>query len=193
MTVVENVKKPVLVLDRVKALEELTNGIAAFLQTEVLGLKQSVNGLKQSEANVVEILNAMMGVLDTSGALGSFGDGVFTKRVQAQLHNNRASKQKEMIEKAVADGMLVAVDRVTDKSLLVGKEVSNAGEVLNGGRSQVEYNQLTEEAKKAALNQGVGAVINGSDGTFEVLEIYELAPQKETTAPESNVESTVNN
>lgn len=182
MTVKES--KPVLVLDRVKALEELTNGIAAFLQTEVSGLKQAVNGLRQSEINVVEVLNAMMGVL---------GGEEFTKKVQNQLLDNRVVKQKEMLDKAVADGLLVGVERVTESSFLVGREVSKSGDVLNGGRSQVEYSQLTEDAKKSALNQGVGAVINGEDGTFEVLEIYELAPQKNEPAPESNVESAVNN
>lgn len=177
--------KPVLVLDRVRALEEMTKGMAMFLQNEIPGLKHMVGALKQSEANLVEVLNAMMGVL---------GGEEFTKKVQDQLHSNRVNRQKELVSKAVSDGLLVQVAKVSENSLLIGKEMSKDGTVLNGGRSQLEYSQLTDEAKVSALNQEVGHTINGEDGMFEIQEIYELSPQKTTPpAPESNTEPTVNN
>lgn len=192
----EQQPKQTLILPRLKALEELTNGMAGFLQTEVLNLKQLVGGLKQFEANIVEIINAMMGVLSGAGALG-FWDGDFTSKVQNQVMLNRNTRQKEMLEKAVSDGLLVSVPVVTENSLLVGKEMLNDGTILNAGRTQVEYSQLTEKAKAIALNSGVGALIQSDDGTFEILEIYELGKKASSEevlapAPESNVEPTVN-
>lgn len=185
--------KTVLILDRVKALEELTNGLAGFVQTEVLTLKQVVGGLKQFEANIVEIMNAMMGVLNN----GYLEKDHFAKLVQEQVAVNRNTRQKEMLEKAVKDGLLVSVPTVTENSLLVGKEMLNNGTVLNAGRTQVEYSQLTEKAKAASLNNGPGTLVQSDDGTFEILEIYELAKkdpveQVLAPAPESNVEPTVN-
>lgn len=165
----EVIKKPALITDRVKNLEELTGGLAGFVQNEVGSLKSAVS-------SVVEVLNA---VIELSG-----GDE-FSKKVQAHIEAKRkkrgeeqAARDQAAIAKAVADGALVVSERIGETSIIVGREYDKENNVLGNGRIQFRFHDLTEEARPDALGQGVGFVIEGPNGKLEVLEIYEVAPPK---------------
>jgi hypothetical protein len=163
--------KTPLVLDRVKALEELTEGLAGFVQ-------QEVGQVKQALTNLVEVLN---------GVIAAGGEGFELKvqeavnAAQAQRAAEKIEREKAMIAQLVATGVLVPADVVGEESIVVGREFSLEGQLLGSGRSQVRFSQFTEEAKEKVLGQAVGFVIEVPTGKFEVLEVYNQAPQK---APE---------
>ena len=170
------VKKPVLIMDRVKELEELTNGLAGYTQKEVEALKAGV-------AQMVEFLQALVQVTGQETA------------VQAQIKANRlkrdterAERDQKMIASLVEAGVLVATESVTEKSILVGREFNKEGELLGGGRAQVPFSQFGEDMKSKVLGQGIGFVLEAPEGRFEVVEIYEqAAPKLPQVAPAAEV------
>lgn len=172
-----NDKKKVLILDRVQALEETTNGLAGFVQSEVEQLKKAVTSL-------VEVIN---------GVIAAGGEG-FEQKVTDAVNAARAKRAAEQVEaqkaqlaKAVEDGVLVPETTVAEGTIIVGRELDAENNVLGTGYAQVRFEQFTPEAKEQVLGQGVGFVITGPQGKFEVLEVYSIAaakPAEVTTASE---------
>lgn len=160
-----------LLTDRIKSLEELSNGIAAYVQNEL----PRISGGLQS---MVEVINAII-------ALG--GEG-FEEKVAAKIKEERekrlqeeVAKQKAQLAQLVEAGTLVVSERVGENSLIVGRELNNEGVQIGSGRAQVNFSQFTDEAKALVLGQGVGFLIEVPTGKFEVQEIYDFAPPKEET------------
>lgn len=161
-------QKPPLILDRVRALEELTNGLAGFVENEVLPLKDAVK-------NLVKVIN---------GIIVASGDG-FELKVQEAIKAAEALRAQEQIErekmmvlKLVEAGVLEATERVENDSVIVGREFDVSGNLLGVGRAQVRFDQFTEDAKAKVLGQGVGFLIEVASGKFEVLEIYKPSAPK---------------
>lgn len=167
-----NEKKPRLINDRLNSLEELTAGIAGFVQNEI-------GALKTASTNIVEVINA---IIEISGG------EEFAKKVQEQIEaarrkraEDQARQEQEAVAKAVADGILVAADTISESSIVVGREFDSDGNVIGSGRIQFRFSSFAEEARPKVLGQGVGFIVDGTNGKLEVMEIYEVAPQK---APE---------
>jgi hypothetical protein len=161
-------KQPTLIIDRLKAQEELTNGLAAFVQNEIPAIKNALT-------NIIEVLNAFIAVSPegTEVKVQNKLKEMREARVQAQ-----ADREKEVLAKAVADGLLESSDVVTEDSVVVGREISKEGDVLHPGRAQAHFTGFAPDAQKQLLGQGVGFVVTGTDGSFEVTEIYKQAAVK---------------
>lgn len=169
-------QKQPLILDRVRALEELTNGLAGFVEHEIMPLKNAL-------ANMVKIVN---------GIIAASGEG-FEKKVQdaiSQAEKDRADRQierdKALIAELVKQGVLEAAETVGELSIIVGREFDAKGNLLGIGRAQVRFDQFAESVREKVLGQGVGFVIEVETGKFEVLEIYNQVPPKppEVAEPE---------
>lgn len=160
-------KQQPLILDRVKALEELSNGLAGFVDNEVGGLKRAVG----------ELFDAINAIITVQGK-------EFDTKVLAELNSIRRNRSAAQIAKAVEEGKLQAADVVGEESLVVGAEFNSQGESVGTGRAQIYYSQFSEEAKPQALGAGVGTVIEVAGGKFEIQEIYDVVKSAEATAAE---------
>lgn len=172
--------KPPLLLDRVKALEELTNGMAAYVQNEIPGLKSAL-------ANIVEVLN---GIIRASGE-------DFPTKLQAAVKADRdartaeqVAREKAQLDSMVESGALQPADVVSETSVVVGREFNLEGELLGSGRTQVMFNQFTPESQEKVKGQGIGFVIEVATGKFEVTEIYNIVPPKAPVVTDAPAEDT---
>lgn len=83
-------------------------------------------------------------------------------------------------------GDLVVVDKVGEKSLVVGREIDSNGVVSFPGRAQLVFSQIKPDFSAKLLGQQVGFVMETSNGKFEVQEIYDIvdrAPSNDPTTP----------
>ena len=175
-TKTETTEKTPLILDRVKALEELTKGLANYTQKEVEGVKAGL-------AQLVEFLQALVLVTDTETKVQ---EQVKTSRHKREVE--RAERDSKMIASLVDSGLLEVAEVVGPKSILVGREFNKEGELLGGGRAQVPFNDFNVDMQAKILGQGVGFVLDAPDGRFELVEIYNQAePKAPQVAPSTEV------
>lgn len=179
---VEEKKQPVTILDRLKAVEELSNGLAGYLENTLEPKLDQVDQIKTAVANMVEVVN---------GLIVASGEG-FELKVQQAIKDTRAKRmadqverEKKMVAQLVSSNVIVPTDVVTTESFIVGREFSPDGNLLGSGRAQVQFNQFSEDARAKVLGQGVGFMIEAPTGKFEVTEIYNPATPKppEVAAP----------
>lgn len=166
----------------------------AMLEGAYSSLIQGVN------ANM-ESLSKRVGMLET--AMGAVIEAVGVEEVQriVEARNKRALEERDsalkaLVEKALELGQIELTDTIAEDSLIVGVEKNAEGEAV-GGRAQVSFGEIAPEFQAELLGKGVGAVIatkpkseTGEElaqGTFEVLEVYKVLPQKEE-APEAPAE-----
>jgi hypothetical protein len=126
--------------------------------------------------NVVEVLNAVIR-LQGDGFDARVEEEVLaarTRRAQEQL-----SKAKEVLQTLVDNKVLVPSETITEDSVLVGKELDLAGNLVGLGEAQAEFSQFTGPARAALLGKGVGAKFEGPEGQFEVTAIYRPNPDAE--------------
>lgn len=171
--------KPALITDRLKAVEELTAGLAGFVQNEVPALKTSL-------ANLVEVLNAVI----------TLGGDDFAEKVQAKVEEiqmNRAKaqveSQKAQLAKYVADGVLTVTGQIGEDSILVLREISLEGKEIGTGWVQLNVAQFVPDIRQKMIGQSVGYVIDMPNGKIEVIEAYNPAPKKDPEVVESTAQT----
>jgi hypothetical protein len=115
-----------------------------------------------------------------------------------------AETEKKALEELVARGEVVAVEKITDKSVIVGREFNPDGSVHHPGRFQLAYQKIDKQFQEQLLGQAAGFTITlPNGGKFEVQEVYQLSDKPpapvatpstpEVTAPVVPPTTTVDN
>lgn len=150
-------------LERITALE---GDFQRFIQALQEVLEKNFQSLNERVTALEEVAQALVDLADKD-------------KVKAQIEANRlkrveiqAATARTLLNKAVEQGLYVATDTITDKTLLVGIEKDKEGKVLPPSRVQVPFDNLKPEYQVELLNKGPGAVVNTDTGTFEVTEVY---------------------
>lgn len=157
------------------------NDLKATVPQLAMATNQALNQANQLVATLQEQLDAVIGLVGLS-------------EVQRAIQETRLANMKEAAEKtkaniaeAVANGQLVKVDTINEKSLFVGREFNADGTEIPPGYTAVSYNQVKKEYREKLSGQTVGfALSTDSGGKFEVLEIYEAVepkPEEKPAAP----------
>lgn len=90
-----------------------------------------------------------------------------------------SAQEKGRLEEGVADGYLTTIEKVAERSLVVGRLIDKEGQVIEPGRLQVAVPTIKPEFKSQLLDQAVGVLIDLNNGTkFELLEIYNVDEEK---------------
>jgi hypothetical protein len=190
--------KPVLLIDRVKATEELSQGIANFIEKQLGPQVKATEELSQGIANFIEkqlgpqvnaLNNTSQGIIEIVNALVVLGGDGFESKVQAQVEKQRKERlqkevdaQKAALQKLVEQGVLVPAATIGEKTIVVGRELDKDKNPVGRGYVQVEFGQFTLEMKGQLAGNSAGfvAALPENNGFFEVLEAYDF---KETPAP----------
>lgn len=152
--------------EKVERLEEMVGQLMLGIQEQSKRTGNTLGYLAETSQAVVEIIGK-----DQVAAL------IEEKRlVRAQ---EVADKDKEGLEKAIAEGWVTSTDKVAADSFLVGKETLANGKLLGVGRQSVAFSSLAPEYQMELLGKTVGAVAKTPvGGTFEIQEIYTLDQAK---------------
>jgi len=177
---------------RTKNAIERLDAIEQSITQVIAAVNQSLGNMNQQISGAVEVLDAAVQLLGVEA-------------VQTQVVQNRRDRLKEeadrqaaQVEELKKQGLIVAADKVGEKSLLVGREFgkptevtdeqgqtqTKPGEVIWPGRSQLRFAQIAKEIGEKMLGQPVGFQVDTPQGgKWEILEIYEIVEKKPEDTP----------
>ncbi len=158
-------------LERIAALE-------ADMGSLFQGFQNAVTELEKRILGAAEVVDACVRVL---------GQEVVEAAVLAardERAENAAKAAKEGLEKALAEGQLVAAEKIEENSIIVGVENDKDGAPIKPGYVQLSMGGVKPEFKEKMLGQSVGFKFDTVDGnTFVVNGVYAPVPPKTEEAP----------
>lgn len=139
---------------------------------------------------------ARQGTAELASLLEAVVELLGAETVDAKVKEIAERKQLENLARAEAalaagleKGELVKADKVSEVSVIVGKEIDEKGEVIFPGKVQLQTSAIKPEFKEKLLGQGVGTVIDAPRGKFEVMAIYDVVAKPETPAEAAPAEA----
>jgi hypothetical protein len=112
------------------------------------------------------------------------------KEIADRKTMQQLERAKAAVVAALEKGELVKVAAVTEKSLIVGRELDKDGQVVYPGHVQLKFSDIKPEFQVKLLEQHPGAQIETTNGVkFEVLEVYDMvqAPAQQQTQETTQV------
>lgn len=187
-------KKASDAMSRLDVLESQMDDVQKTLPQLAMGINEAINRLGQQLQDITETLDAVVGQVGLTAVQTAIADARLA-RMQASAETTKAN-----IAKAVEEGKLVKVEKVGEKSLLVGRELKADGAVIPPGYAAVSFTQVKQEYKEKLTGQAAGfSMDTDSGGKFEVQEIYEsveapavvpaVVEAQPTPAPEASTEA----
>lgn len=152
-------KKAQSALDRIDGVEEQVNEIITLLQEKI----PSIDSL-------VTLNEAMIELLGRDAVIEA------VKLSQIRKIEAKVEQRKKVLESLLKAGTIVKVDKISEKSLVIGRESTPDGNVVPPGWVEAEWKTITPSCQPAMLGQGVGFKIETpTKNMFEVLEVYDPA------------------
>lgn len=156
-----------------RSLSDRTGGLEQNLARALFGINQRFQGVDSRLINNEELVEALV-ELQGRADVEAFVDAKRKERAQAL-----ADKEKATLEAAVIDGYVVAADKVGPTSIIIGKYIDAAGDVIEPGRAQLVMTGVQEQFRAQLLDQAVGKALDLPNGEkFELLEIYSVDEEK---------------
>lgn len=156
---------------------------------------ERLDQVEKTVANIVGAVNNSLG--QVSGQLGGITevlDAVVqtlgADTIQKVMTENRTAKaeaqsaaEQAALKELLAKGDIKATEKVTEKSIVVGKETAADGTVRIPGRAQVAFSRIDPNFQASFLGQAVGFSLDlPTGGKFEVQEIYEVVEKADAPA-----------
>lgn len=168
-------KAPLNVVQRTERLEQVHDALVGQIQ-------QSFGRIDQQFAKNSELLAAIVEIVGEETIVAKINE-------RQAARDAKAAAEAEAGVKALLDkGTLVRVETIGEETLIVGRDVDADGKVLGPGRAQVAFKDLKPEFREKLKGGKVGSKVvtsededKGVTQTFEVTELYELAPDKDET------------
>ena len=152
-------------LDRLDAVEKTIPDLISAINNSLGGLNQQLN----AQGEVLEAVVSLLGQETVQNTIKETRERKATELMEAE---------KKALEELKNAGTVVAVEKVTEKTVIVGREFTPDGSVRHPGRAQVPFSRVDQNFKEGLLGKGVGFVLDlPTGGKFEVVELYEVVPQ----------------
>jgi hypothetical protein len=152
-------------------LEDVERGSMAAFQTmdnmvrDIMTIKEAIKLLGNKVDSIVKALEVSMPT--------TINDDILSKL----MVENNVAELRNKVGDLVSQGILAPQEVVDDNSFLVGRELNDAGEVVNP-RIQFALQALQEEMRAKIKGSKAGDVLSLEEGKlkFEVLETYSVQP-----------------
>lgn len=175
---IPNTQDPRVISKRTSNALERLDQVEKVIAQIVSGVNNSLGGLSQQVGSQGSVLEAVVQLLGKDAVETTMKE-IAERRAQETME----AEKKAMLE-LVTRGDVAAVEKVTDKSIIVGREFNPDGTLRSPGRAQVAFQRVDEAFKANLLGQTVGFIMDlPAGGKFEVMEIYEVV-EKDITAPQ---------
>lgn len=145
----------------------------ADLEKMVPSLLESVNdSIRRRTDPTIQTLNAVVEILGRDSVKAKMVEQM--EKQQSQELEARTSH----LQAGVAEGRILKVEKISENSLVVSTETDSAGKVRHPGKFHLNFGEIAPQFQEKLLGRGVGERVElpEGQGTFEVVEIYELAP-----------------
>lgn len=158
-------------LDRLDQVEKTLPNLISAINNSLGGMSQQLN----SQGKVLEAVMQLLGRESVESTM---------KEIEERRATETMEAEKKALEELTAAGNLVKVEKVSEKSIIVGREYQPDGSLRHPGRAQVAFPRVDPQFQPKLKDQGVGFVMDlPNGGKFEVAEIYEVVQKAEEAAP----------
>jgi hypothetical protein len=141
-------------------------------------VNNSLGQVSQQLSGITEVLDA---VVQTLGA--ETIQKVMTESRQAKAEA-QAQAEEAALKELLSKGDIAVAEKISEKSIVVGRETNPDGTVRVPGRAQVAFARIDPNFQAAFLGQAAGFSLDlPTGGKFEVLEVYEVVERAESTTP----------
>lgn len=160
-------------MDQRQLAKRTSNALERLEQVEktipqILGaVNQTVGQVQAQLSSAVEVLDAVVQSLGVENIEKLVSDNRREKATQ------RMEEEKKQLAALLDAKLILAEDKVTEKSIIVGVETDKDGTARHPGRMQHGFNMIAPQFRDKLLGQVAGFKLplpNG--GNFEVQEIY---------------------
>jgi len=157
-------KKSANALERLEVLERTVNSIGSATNNNI----NQIGGM-------TEVLDAVVQILGVEA-------------IQKVLSENRVAMaeaqskaEEEALKELLSKGDIAESEKISDKSIVVGKETNPDGTVRPPGRAQVAFARIDPTFQEQFLGKSAGFVLDlPTGGKFEVLSVYDVVEKAET-------------
>lgn len=159
-------------LDRLDQVEKTLPNLISAINNSLGGLSQQLN----SQGKVLEAVMQLLGRETVETTMKEIEDRRVTETMEAE---------KKALEELLAAGNLAKVEKVTEKSIIVGREYQPDGSLRHPGRAQVAFPRVDPQFQPKLKDQAAGFVMElPNGGKFEVVEVFEVVqkPDEEAAA-----------
>lgn len=154
---------------RAMSVRKRLDDVEGNLSHVVKDFNTAFGNLAKQLSEAVETLNACVAHIGVE----KVADLVLSER-QARAAE-QAEKNKAHISKLVADGLLVAGDKVGDQSVIIGEETDSEGKVIPPGYVQLHFPTINPEFQAKFRGESVGFSTENGGGKFRIVAIWEQA------------------
>lgn len=177
--------KKVKATEKLAALEQLTMSMARRVgELELVLYTHSRENEILKEA--LQLINQK---LDAVVSLSSAGAALTDENINSAIVSMKEQELKSRVDTYLQEGRLVAVEEVSDNSMIVSRELNEAGEVVNP-RLQFVVGRLIEDLKNKFVGKKVGDLIKGDEGKLdiEIIEIYNIVEEQQAEEQEAELQ-----
>lgn len=162
-------------LERLDSVEKTIGNIVGAVNNSFTQISRQLSG-------ITEVLDA---VVQTLGAENIQKVMEESRRTKAE----EAAKAQETALKALLDkGEVKAVEKVSEKSIIVGRDHLADGTLRHPGRVQLMFSEIEPPFRPSFLGQSIGFVLDlPTGGKFEVMELYEVVEKTEASVAQPAV------
>lgn len=155
-----------------KSLSERVSGLEQNFARFLFGINQRLVATDQRLVTNEELIDA---VIELQGR-----DEVMRLVDERRLARAKAlaEQEKATLDRGIIDGYVSAAEKVGARSIIVGKYLDSAGNVIEPGRTQLAIPGIEPEFRQLLLGNPVGTTIDLPDGQFVLQEIYEVDEKK---------------
>lgn len=169
--------------DSLESLEPVVRRVGE-LELLLFNLSRETEVLRDALQLIHEKQEVVIGLINDGKDLSL--DNINEKAIEL-----KALSLKDRVDQGLKEGKIIAVDEVTEKSLIISRELDQDGTVANP-RLQFALEKLIPEIKEKFVGKKVGELVKTEDGKYdiEIMEIYDFVDQtEEATTEEASEES----
>jgi len=154
------------------------------LEKGLMSMYQAFDGVAQDLSLAKDALKLLSNRVASLQSVVVAGDSPTEDNVNKAMIANNVKELEQKVDSLKEQGVLTTSDLVTKNTFVVGRELDDAGNVVNP-RLQFALAALQPEVQAKIKDNVVGSVVSIQEGKlkFEILEIYSINPPKAPEAP----------
>lgn len=161
-------KKAANAMERLDVLESQVEDVQKTIQQLAMAMNNALNQSSQQVAELRETLDAVVGLVGLGAVQSSLEESRLARMIAA------AEETKANIAKALEEGKMVKTDKISGKSLIIGREFRADGTEIPPGFAAIQLVQVKDDYRIKLLDQAPGfTMATEAGGKFEVMDVYE--------------------
>lgn len=166
-------------MSRLDSVESQVDDLRATQNQLVMGVNRALSKVDQDNQQAREMLDAVIQLMGPEEVTRVLAENRLARMVA------EAEQTKAAIAKALESGDLVKADKISENTLVVGRDLKADGSEAPPGYTALPMPRIDKPFQDKLLGQTVGFSVDTKDGCkFEVRELYNPVEKKPVVAPD---------